>query len=169
MRAALVAGGLLVAGCGSPPAEEQPLNDVSPVAALTRELRRELDGREPPQACGAPRSFTSARPILLLTARDCLSCRSVGYLLRQLGRRDAFDVLTPEADAGAVCEFLAQERSSAAVFGHRGRRVRDRLGDRFLLFRRDERGGISDAYLDADVGRLLARWDSHAVAFPKAP
>jgi hypothetical protein len=155
--------GLLIfalVGC----AGESRFDDTQPptgLPALTADLRKVLAHREPVQSCGPDRSFTSDRALLVLSARDCLSCRSVGYLVRQLASRTEFDVLTAHQDAPVVCEFLRKEKAGAAVFGFKGGRFRNvALADRFLLFRRVSGGGIAGAVLESDPGRVLAQWDS---------
>ena len=167
MRLAPLLVALAALGCkGGASGSEAPDGPSGPTA-LTRDLRQELAGREPAHACGPHRAFTSDRALLVLSARECLSCRSVGYLLRQLGSRTEFDVLTPDQDADEVCAFMRQEKAAGAVFRFKDLRFRDQsLADRFLLFRRAGGGGIAGVVLEADAVRLLEEWDSLVQAGP---
>jgi hypothetical protein len=161
MRAAVLV--LAVSGLGC--ADQARTSDLpagSPVpATLTRDLRQVLARNAPVHACGPDRAFTSDRALLVLSARDCMSCRSAGYLLRQLGVRTDFDVLTADQDVREVCRFLQEEKATGAVFRFKDPRFRNTtLGDRFLLFRRARGGGIVGAILEADAGQVLTQWDS---------
>jgi hypothetical protein len=154
-------------GCADPAPDSDLQAGPPGLAALTRDLRRVLARQAPVRACGPDRAFTSDRALLVLSARDCMSCRSTGYLLRQLGSRTTFDVLTVRQDAQEVCNFLQREKAEGAVFRFNDARFRNvALADRFLLFRRAGNGGIAGAVLDSDVGRLLAQWDSLTQADP---
>jgi hypothetical protein len=154
-------------GCADPAGDGDLHAGPPGLTALTRDLRQVLARRAPVRSCGPDRAFTSDRALLVLSARDCMSCRSTGYLLRQLASRTAFDVLTVRQDAREVCDFLQREKAEGAVFRFNGARFRNvALADRFLLFRRAGNGGIAGAVLDSDVGRLLAQWDSLRHADP---
>jgi hypothetical protein len=167
VRAAIVVLGVSLFGCAD---QERPRDfegGTPALAMLTRDLRQALARHAPVRACGPDRAFTSDRALLVLSARDCMSCRSAGYLLRQLGLRTAFDVLTDGQDAREVCDFLQREKAEGAVFRFNDARFRNvALANRFLLFRRVGNGGIAGAVFDADVGRLLAQWDSLLQAHP---
>jgi len=165
VAALLLAAGIL--GCAEPAPESVPFADTSVPSSLVRDLRQVLARRAPVLACGPDRPFTSDRALLVLSARDCMSCRSAGFLLRQLGSRTEFDVLTADQDAQEVCVFLQKEKAEGAVFRFKDVRFRNvALADRFLLFRRAGGGGLADAVLDSDAGRLLAQWDSIVQADP---
>lgn len=160
MRPAVVLA-ISLLGCADQARESGLTRDTSVLATLTGDLRQVLARTAPVHACGPDRAFTSDRALLVLSARDCMSCRSAGYLLRQLGARTDFDVLTAEQDVREVCEFLHEEKATGAVFRFKDRRFRNTtLGDRFLLFRRARGGGIVGAILEADAGQVLAQWDS---------
>jgi hypothetical protein len=63
-------------------------------------------------ACGSPPPLP-ATSILVLTARECLSCIDLGPMLRELARRDTAlrtQIVTTQADAGEVCEYLGREK-----------------------------------------------------------
>lgn len=161
MRAAIVVLGIWLFGCADQDRALGVEAGTPALAMLTRDLRQALARHAPAHACGPNRAFTSDRALLVLSARDCMSCRSAGYLLRQLGTRTDFDVLTANQDAREVCTFLQAEKATGAVFRFTDRRFRNTtLGDRFLLFRRARGGGIVGAILEADAGQVLAQWDS---------
>jgi len=161
MRAAVLALGVSLLGCADQ-ARERGLETGTPVlATLTRDLRQVLARNAPVHACGPDRKFTSDHALLVLSARDCMSCRSTGYLLRQLGARTDFDVLTADQDVREVCAFLREEKATGAVFQFKDRRFRNTaLADRFLLFRRARGGGIVGVILETDAVNALAQWDS---------
>jgi hypothetical protein len=160
VRAAIVVLGVSLFGCADQ-ARESGLATGTPVlAALTRDLRQVLARNAPVHACGPARKFTSDRALLVLSARDCMSCRSAGYLLRQLGARTDFDVLTTDHDVREVCKFLQEEKATGAVFRFKHRRRNTALDSRYLLLRRTRGGGIVGAILEADAVTALAQWDS---------
>jgi hypothetical protein len=161
MRAAVMMLSASLLGCADQAHENDFQAGVPVLAALTRDLRQVLAQSAPIHACGPDRAFTSDRALLVLSARDCMSCRSAGYLLRQLGARTDFDVLTADQDVREVCGFVREEKAAPAVFQFKDRRFRNSaLADRFLLFRRARGGGIVGVILEADPGDALARWDS---------
>jgi hypothetical protein len=65
-------------------------------------------------ACGAPPATGTPRHAVLVNARQALSCRDLGYLLRRLvpapGSAPAPWIMVPAADTAAICPFLRQER-----------------------------------------------------------
>lgn len=69
-------------------------------------------------ACG---SSPGASPKMLahVNARQSLSCRDLGFMLRRLPRERTWIVI-PAADTAAVCAFLARERIPAPAFSHAG-------------------------------------------------
>ena len=109
-------------------------------------------------ACGpAP-----ARPgrMLLITAKHCLSCRSMGLVIRRLAAAGGAElaVVVPARDAEAVCAFARQEHFGAPIVT-----LPDRvfptgaLGDRFLYGELDERGAVTRARFAADAEEFFAR------------
>ena len=103
-----------------------------------------------------------ARPgrVLLVTAKHCLSCRSMGLVIRRLEAAGgaALAVVVPARDAEAVCAFARQEHVGASVVT-----LPDRvfptgaLGDRFLYGELDDRGAVARARLAADAEEFFAR------------
>jgi hypothetical protein len=65
-------------------------------------------------ACGSPAPSGALSALVLVNARQCLSCRDLGYMLRrlpgQLRQGVAPLLVTPAADTVAVCPFVRQER-----------------------------------------------------------
>ncbi len=58
--------------------------------------------------------------MLFVTARQCLSCRGIGYVIRQLMRNPATSklwVVSPASDVPEVCEFLTAEKAVLPVWG----------------------------------------------------
>ena len=161
MRAAIVVLGVSLFGCADREHERDFEAGTPALAMLTRDLRQALARHAPVHTCGPDRAFTSDRALLVLSARDCMSCRSAGYLLRQLGARTDFDVLTADDDVREVCEFVREEKATGAVFRFKGRGFRNpALDNRYLLFRRSRGGGIVGVILEADAVNALAQWDS---------
>lgn len=103
-----------------------------------------------------------ARPgrMLLVTAKQCLSCRSMGLVMRRLAAAGGAElaVVVPERDAEAVCAFARQEQVGASIVT-----LPDRvfptgvLGDRFLYGELDDRGAVIRARLAADAEEFFAR------------
>lgn len=103
-----------------------------------------------------------ARPgrMLLVTAKQCLSCRSMGLVMRRLAAAGGAElaVVVPARDAEAVCAFARQEQVGTSVVT-----LPDRvfptgaLGDRFLYGELDDRGVVTRARLAADAEEFFAR------------
>ena len=110
-------------------------------------------------ACGpAP---APARPgrMLLVTAKQCLSCRSMGLLMRRLAvaGRGGLAVVVPARDAGAVCAFARQERAGASVLALPDRLFpTEEVGERFLYGEVDRRGAVTRARFAADAEEFFA-------------
>lgn len=70
-------------------------------------------------ACGAAAPARAPTVAVLVNARQCLSCRDLGYMLRRLPAHlhpgaDAV-LVTPASDTAAVCPFVRQERIKLPV------------------------------------------------------
>jgi len=112
--------------------------------------------------CGPP----PARPgrMLLVTAKQCLSCRSMGLVMRRLvaAGGEELAIVVPARDAEAVCAFARQEHLESSILT-----VPDRvfptedLGDRFLYGELDGRGAITRARLAADAEEFFAQTWEH--------
>lgn len=65
-------------------------------------------------ACGGVAPVRAPSVAVLINARQCLSCRDLGYMLRRLPSHlhpgDDAVLVTPASDTAAVCPFLRQER-----------------------------------------------------------
>ena len=114
-----------------------------------------------PTACSAA-PIGRPRRLLLLTARLCLSCRDVGYLIRQImadsGARPlgVLQIAVPSSDTALVCEFLRGERIHlpVRVLSEKASRSVERstlLGYALL----DASGALADSVLSADGLSLL--------------
>lgn len=70
--------------------------------------------------CGSPNEGVPA-VFVTATMRHCLSCRGMGRLLRKLSqesRQDggkSFWIVTPDGDAGDVCDFVRREKVGAVT------------------------------------------------------
>ena len=122
-----------------------------------------LRGLEYPPApvCGS----APARPgrLLLVTARQCLSCRSMGLVMRRLAAAEgeALAIVVPARDAEAVCVFARQERLGSSVLTvPDGACPTDELGDRFLYGELDVRGTVTRARFAADAEEFFAPTES---------
>src|SRR5687768_2901788 len=107
-------------------------------------------------ACGpAP-----ARPgrMLLITAKQCLSCRSMGLVMRRLAAAGGAElaVVVPARDAEAVCAFARQEHVGASILTLPDRAFpTGEVGERFLYGELDGRGGVTRARFAADAEELF--------------
>lgn len=73
----------------------------------------------PAAACGT-NPMPAPSHLVLITARQCMSCRDVGHLLREIRRSylpigSRLEVAIAAGDTGVVCDFLRTERIPAAV------------------------------------------------------
>jgi len=116
---------------------------------------------EPPlsPACGS--APVPARPtrLLLVTARHCLSCRSMGLVMRRLALRAGGElaVFIPSRDAEAVCTFARQERLAIPIVAVSGPAFpAGALDDRFLYGEVDVRGAVTRAQLAEDAEEFFA-------------
>jgi hypothetical protein len=117
---ALLAAGLL-GNCGEAPAptfgpEEQRREARTATEHLSAALRT---GSVVP-ACGGLLPAKAPRLALLVNARQALSCRDLGYLLRRVprsleGSGAGAWVMIPAADTASVCPFLKQEKARLTV------------------------------------------------------
>jgi hypothetical protein len=122
-------------------------------ASILSGFRRALAARPPTLACGQARR-SPPTSYLLVTARQCLSCRGMGRLMRRLesGGAGALSVFVPAKDTAEICSFARTERVGAAVFS-----VEDRaypaaaLRDRFLYGMVDESGHVTLALLKEEA------------------
>lgn len=109
-------------------------------------------------ACGPTRSRARPSRVLLVTARQCLSCRSMGLVMRRLAapNGEELTVVVPARDAEAVCAFARQEQVGASI-----RALPDRafptgeVGERFLYGEIDGRGSVTRARFAADAEELF--------------
>lgn len=115
-RLCLLSSLLVLAACERaeprPPSLRQQRVEAEQSAA-TAEAAVRGNGAAP--ACGTtPRVETSATAVLL-NARQCLSCRDLGYMLRRLTPLLAANptpplIVVPSTDTISICPFLRQER-----------------------------------------------------------
>lgn len=106
----------LLAGCGEAPipafgSQEQGQEARTATEHLSAALR---DGSVV-AACGGTLPAGTPRLALLVNARQALSCRDLGYLLRRVPSGREGDgagtwVMVPAADTASVCRFLKQEK-----------------------------------------------------------
>ena len=103
-----------------------------------------------------------ARPgrMLLVTAKQCLSCRSMGLVMRRLAAAGGAElaVVVPARDADAVCAFARQEHLGSSVLTVPDRTFpTDDLGDRFLYGELDGLGAVTRARFAADAEEFFAQ------------
>lgn len=134
----------------------------APLPAPHSILAGVIRGLEYPLAPACGRAAPPVRPgrMLLVTAKHCLSCRSMGLVIRRLAVAGGapLAVVVPARDAEAVCAFARQEHFGAPIVT-----LPDRvfptgpLGDRFLYGELDDRGAVTRARLAADAEEFFAR------------
>lgn len=97
-------------------------------------------------ACGRTHPAGPASEVLVTTAEACLSCRDVGWLLRNRVKelaqdRKVISVATLKHDTASVCAYVKQERVSVPVFTAEG--LDDFLGDEAsIALIRSEAAGV---------------------------
>jgi hypothetical protein len=111
------------------------------------------------QACGP--LLVPARPtrLLLVTAKHCLSCRSMGLVMRRLALHApaTLAVFVPARDAEAVCAFARQERIDLPIVPLSGKTFpAGALHDRFLYGVVDAQGTILLARLAMEAHDFFA-------------
>jgi len=100
--------------------------------------------------------------LLLVTARLCLSCRDVGYLIRQImadsgtRMRGVLQLAVPSSDTALLCDFLREERIHlpVRVLSDEASRAVERsplIGYAVL----DASGALADSVLSTDALFLL--------------
>jgi len=119
-----VSGSIL--GCGTPADETDagPGAQVGSVGFDTTvvELLRSGSGAA---ACESEeRPTRPALRVLTLTANQCLTCESVGYVARSLAARAAAEggdlvITSPASDTSEVCAYLRREKVSTRVIAFR--------------------------------------------------
>jgi hypothetical protein len=124
--------------------------------ASTDQLSAAVRERAFVAACGASLPAETPRHVVLVNARQALSCRDLGYLLRRLAPATEADaapwIMVPAGDTAAVCPFLRQERVRlpvAAVVG--GDSLRE---GRTIVMARLEPTAVDTAYF-APTGRAV--------------
>lgn len=113
-------------------------------------------------ACGPDPAPARPGRVLLVTAKQCLSCRSMGLLMRRLAGSggEALVVVVPARDAEAVCAFARQEHVGVSVLALPDRAFpTGDVGERFLYGELDGRGAVTRARFAADAEEFFA----HAV------
>jgi len=147
-----------ILGCRSPgpSTTERGTGDVakSTLAAVLPEL---VDHRAR-LVCGHSQPPPEPRRLLLVTVRQCLSCRSVGLLLRRLVSEGAgLALLVPSKDAEEICTFARRERIEAPIFTIPDRSFPIRaMHDKFLYGMVNERGEVIVARFATDAYDILA-------------
>jgi len=110
-------------------------------------------------ACGPAPAPARPTRLLLVTAKQCLSCRSMGLIMRRLAVTGPGDlaVFVPARDAEAVCAFARQERIEAPIIAVPGRAFpAAALDDRFLYGVVDARGAVLRARLAMEAQDFFA-------------
>ena len=119
-RALLFVTTVAVFACtvGEPVSESVPIEtrDAEALAAGIRIANAlAADTRD---ACGSGSYGTAGHIVFAVSARQCLSCRNLGLLLRKAARSgEELTVVTPMEDVPAVCKFLKQEKLRPLVVG----------------------------------------------------
>ena len=141
-------------GCAKPAAPARLSEQSLPLAFSG--LRRAVEAGTP--ACGTPSA--SATRLVFLTARECLGCRDVGHMLRELVKRtpaaETVAIGVPDSDTGLVCGFVREEHVTAPVIGIPARGQDDELNHSTLIsYARLINGVIVDSAVAPDGEMLL--------------
>ena len=128
----------------------------APAENVLARVLRELE-KPPAVACGPNRSSAQPSRMLLVTAKQCLSCRSMGLVMRRLATHgEELAVVVPARDAEAVCAFARQEHVEASVLALPDRAFpTGEVGERFLYGEVDGRGSVTRARFAADAEELF--------------
>ena len=127
-------------------------------ASILSGFQRKLIDRPATLACGSAGPAPQPRHLLLVTARQCLSCRGMGRLMRRLAAAGTggLAVFVPAKEAKEICDFAQTERVGAPVFS-----VEDQLypaaalRDRFLYGMVDAAGHVTLALLKEEAHELF--------------
>jgi hypothetical protein len=142
----------LSAACRAP----LPAPAESVLAGVLREFEK------PPAAACGPAPVRPGR-MLLVTAKQCLSCRSMGLVMRRLAAAGGQElaVVVPARDAEAVCAFARQEQVGASILVLPDRAFpTGQVGERFLYGEVDGRGAVTRARFAADAEEFFAQTGS---------
>jgi hypothetical protein len=124
-------------------------------------------------ACGPDPAPARPGRMLLVTAKQCLSCRSMGLLMRRLAAAggEALAVVVPARDAEAVCAFARQEHVGVSILALPDAAFpTGDVGERFLYGEVDRRGAVTRARFAADAEEFFAqRGDGARPATGAAP
>ncbi|HSE53566.1 MAG TPA: hypothetical protein VLB00_15355 [Gemmatimonadales bacterium] len=129
----------------------------APAESVLAEVLRELE-KPPVAACGPDPAPARPDRMLLVTAKQCLSCRSMGLVMRRLSASGGagLAVVVPARDAEAVCAFARQEHVGASVLALPDRVFpTGEVGERFLYGEVDRRGAVTRARFAADAEELF--------------
>lgn len=121
-----------------------------------------LRGFEAPRAAACGPDPAPARPgrMLLVTAKQCLSCRSMGLVMRRLATANGGElaVVVPARDVEAVCAFARQEQVRAAIVALPDRAFpTEAVGERFLYGEVDRTGAVTRARFASDAEEFFAK------------
>jgi hypothetical protein len=102
-----------LAACGQPATQTAlTRSEQQSEARLTATRVAEKLAGAPVSACGSGSAPPMVGVAVMINARQCLSCRDLGYMLRRLKTHVAGSpvVVVPAADTPAICPYLRQER-----------------------------------------------------------
>ena len=111
-------------------------------------------------ACGQDPAPARPGRMLLVTAKQCLSCRSMGLVMRRLAAAGGAElaVVVPARDAEAVCAFARQEQVGVSILAVRnGAFPAGEVGERFLYGEVDRTGAVTRARFAADAEEFFAK------------
>ena len=129
----------------------------APAESVLARVLRELE-KPHAAACGANPSPARPSRVLLVTAKQCLGCRSMGLVMRRLAAANGEElaVVVPARDAEAVCAFARQEYVRASILALPDRAFpTGAVGERFLYGEVDGRGAVTRARFAADAEELF--------------
>lgn len=116
-------------------------------------------------ACGPDPAPARPSRVLLVTAKQCLSCRSMGLVMRRLAAAggEELAIVVPARDGAAVCAFARQEHVGAAILALPDRAFpTEAVGERFLYGEVDGRGAVTRARFAADAEEFFAQTEDVA-------
>lgn len=109
---------LAVGACGRETPVPEPVTPAMLLSAAPRLAHALVHGASP--TCEGPKHAPVPAHVLVVTAKQCLTCREVGFAARRLERHARQTartlVVAPRADSLIVCRAMRKERVHADVF-----------------------------------------------------
>lgn len=119
-------------------------------------------------ACGTAAAPATVGGAVMINARQCLSCRDLGYMLRRLREHapSGTVVVVPAGDTTAICPYLRQERVHLPVLAvaDRNRALAETPTLTFYTAKPDQT--VDSVYFGANGTELLKRLEARTPPVP---